>query len=265
MKDKLTLDMQQAKKANGGFNPLDAFVMLCGDCLKLMFDIPEKSVDAVITDLPYGITSARWDSILPLDMLWYHFGNICKNNTTFIFFSSQPFTTMLINSNPKWFKYELIWNKTFGMGQNAKRMPIKAHENILIFYKNKSTYNPIMTDKKHIRPFPTSYKTELMDLSKCSRDKEHLKNNKKYPISIIELSSRVAECNPLNRVHPTQKPVELLEYLIKTYTNEDETILDITMGSGSTGVACKKLNRNFIGIEKDEKYFEIAKERISAT
>lgn len=236
--------------------------LLQGDCLKLMFDIPDNSVDMVCCDMPYGTTACKWDTVLPLDMLWHHYKRICKDNAAIVLTASQPFTTTLINSNPKHFRYELIWDKTFGMGQNAKKMPIKSHENILFFYDKLPIYNPQMTDKEHIRPLPRTYKTETMDLSKCRRDIEHLKSGKKFPVSVYRLSSRKAECNPINRVHPTQKPVALMEYLIKTYTNKGDTVLDHCMGSGTTGVACLNLERDFIGMELDTKYFQIAKDRV---
>ena len=233
-----------------------------GDCLDLMGDIEDGSVDMIMADPPYGTTACKWDSIIPLDPMWTHLKRVIKENGAIVLTASQPFTTTLISSNMGMFKYELIWDKTFGMGQNAKRMPIKSHENILIFYQKPPNYNPQFTKKEHFRPPPKTYKTELMDLSKCGRDLVHLASGNKYPVSVYTLSSRIAECNPLHRIHPTQKPVALMEYLIKTYTNEGETVLDFCMGSGTTGVACRNLNRNFIGIEKEPEYFEIARGRI---
>lgn len=195
--------------------------------------------------------------------MWEQLKRIAKDRAAIVLFGSEPFSSHLRMSNIKDYKYDWIWDKTFGMGQNAKAMPIKSHENMTVFYSKPPTYNPQMETKKHFRPFPKTYKTELMDLSSCKRDVEHLKSGLKYPVSIYSLSSRSSECNPLHRLHPTQKPVALLEYLIKTYTQEGETVLDFTMGSGSTGVACKNLNRNFIGIELDPNYFEIAEKRIN--
>lgn len=234
--------------------------LLHGDCLELMKIIPDKSIDMILCDLPYGTTACKWDVIIPFEPLWKEYKRIIKDRGCIALFGSEPFSSYLRMSNIKDYKYDWIWNKTFGMGQNAKFRPILCHENIIIF--NSMFYYPIFEKKIHKRPFPKTYKTDLMDLSKCNRDIEHHYSDNKYPITVINLSSRIAECNPLNRVHPTQKPVALLEYLIKTYTLENETVLDNTMGSGSTGVACVNTNRNFIGIEKDDKYFGIAKNRI---
>jgi site-specific DNA-methyltransferase (adenine-specific) len=227
-----------------------------------MKEIPDGSVDMVLTDPPYGTTECKWDSIIPLEPMWEQLKRIIKSNGVIVMTASQPFTTTLISSNMKMFKYELIWDKTFGMGQNAKKMPIKSHENICVFYSKLPNYNPQMTKKEHFRPPPKTSKTELMDLSSCKRDLAHLASGLKYPVSIKTMSSRAAECNPLHRIHPTQKPVALMEYLIKTYTNEGETVLDFTMGSGTTGVACIRNNRKFIGIEMDEVYFDIAYTRL---
>jgi DNA modification methylase len=227
-----------------------------------MKEIESGSVDMVLADVPYGTTACKWDSIIPLEPMWEQLKRIIKPNGAIVMTASQPFTTTLIASNMKMFRYELIWDKTFGMGQNAKKMPIKSHENICVFYSKPPTYNPQMTKKEHFRPPPTTYKTEIMDLSSCKRDLKHLASGMKYPVSIHRFSSRMAECNPANRVHPTQKPVALMEYLIKTYTSEGETVLDFTAGSFTTGVACVNLNRKFIGIEMDENYFDIGVNRI---
>ncbi len=239
-------------------------LLLHGDCLELMKDIPDGSVDMCMTDPPYQITACKWDSIIPLEPMWEHLKRVIKPNGAIVMTASQPFTTTLIASNMKMFRYELIWDKTFGMGQNAKRMPIKSHENICVFYSKPPTYNPQMTKKEHIRPTPKTYKTEIMDLSSCSRDLKHLASGLKYPVSVYRLSSRTAECNPLNRIHPTQKPVALMEYLIKTYTSVGDTILDFCIGSGTTAVAAINTGRNCIGIEKDEHYYKVAQDRISA-
>ena len=229
-------------------------------CLEGMKEIEDKSIDMILCDLPYGTTACKWDSIIPFDKLWEQYNRICRGVIALT--ASQPFTTNLIASNMDNFRYELIWDKQVGMGQNAKRMPIKIHENIVIFYARPTTYNPQMTDKIHKRPRPTSYKSEIMDLSSCKRDLKHLESMKKYPVSILSLSGRSAEVNSLHRVHPTQKPVALFEYLIKTYTNENEIVLDNCMGSGTTAIACINSNRNYIGFELDTGYFNIANERI---
>ncbi len=240
----------------------DKINLMFGDCLERMKEIESGSVDMILTDPPYGTTACKWDSIIPLEPMWEQLKRIIKPNGAIVMTASQPFTTTLIASNMDMFRYELIWDKTFGMGQNAKRMPIKSHENICIFYKKLPIYNPQMEEKEHFRPPPKTYKTELMDLSSCGRDLKHLASGLKYPVSIYRLSSRVAECNPIHRIHPTQKPVELMEYLIKTYTNEGETVLDFTMGSGTTGVACVNTGRKFIGIELDPTYYGIACDRV---
>lgn len=236
-----------------------------GDCIEVLRTLENESVDAVITDPPYGTTACGWDAVIPFKPMWEELKRISKPDSAICLFGSQPFTAALIASNFPMFRYEWIWDKSVGMGQNAKRMPIKVHENLVVFSRLASRYYPQFGIKEHFRPFPKTYKTELMDLSKCSRDLEHLESGKKFPTSVIAISGRSEEINPLNRVHPTQKPVELLCYLVRTYTNEGETVLDFTMGSGSTGVASLLEGRKFIGIEKDAKYFRIAERRLKAT
>jgi site-specific DNA-methyltransferase (adenine-specific) len=241
--------------------------LINGDCLIEMQNIPDKSIDAIICDLPYGTTACKWDTVIPFEPLWAQYKRIIKDNGAIVLFGSQPFTSALVMSNPKWFKYEWIWKKTRYTGNlNATRMPLKAHENIIIFGKGKITYNPLKTiaeehridKRKNINPSIVkeggSYNGSKGFINIRKKD-----NGTRYPISVQEFK------NPNNNsLHPTQKPVPLLEYLVKTYTNEGDTVLDNTFGSGTTGVACKNLNRNFIGIELDEKYFNIAKERIEA-
>jgi len=239
-----------------------------GDCLVEMDKIADKSVDMILCDLPYGTTACKWDSVIPFEPLWKQYERIIKDNGAIVLFSSQPFTTDLINSNRNIFKYEIIWDKIGGSNfQLAKVQPLKRHENILVFGKMKVVYNPQMK----LREKPKDYSNSSYDALKNgmhfnSNDFESAKKirTEKYPDTIIEISGQSKECNNVNRVHSTQKPVELMEYLIKTYTNECETVLDNCMGSGTTGVACKKTGRHFIGIEKDEKYFEIAVSRVSA-
>jgi len=223
-----------------------------------MKDIPDKSIDAIICDLPYGTTACKWDIVIPFEPLWEQYKRIIKDNGAIVLFGSQPFTSALVMSNLKWFKYEWVWNKKLaGNGILAKIQPLKIHENIIVFSNGKVRYNPQMT-KGRLRKkmFNGVGKTEILQtLSEC---KETF-NDEYYPVSIQEFSMAGSR---INRLHPTAKPVALLEYLIKTYTNEGETVLDNTMGSGTTGVACVNTNRNFIGIEKDDKYFEIASNRI---
>ena len=238
-----------------------------GDCLELMKDIPDGSIDLVLTDPPYGTTACKWDSVIPFEPMWAELKRIIKPNGAIVLFGSQPFTSALVMSNPKMFKYELIWDKLKGRQPFlAKIRPMKSHENILVFCKNKTIYNPQMTkaEPKNMRDRAKNIKKETTE-SIYGLQKKYIKNNDlehlRYPQSVFRHSGQAKEINN-RRYHPTQKPVALLEYLIKTYTNEGETVLDFTMGSGSTGVAAKNLNRNFIGIELDEEYFEIAKKRI---
>ena len=229
-----------------------------GDCLELMKDIPDKSIDLILCDLPYGTTANKWDIVIPFDKLWAQYNRIIKDNAAIILFSQMPFGANLIMSNPKMFRYEWIWEKDNGTGfLNAKKMPLKKHENILVFYKHLPTYNPQM--REGFKP----YYNDKSDSSISSTNYRPLKgtisssDGTRYPIDMIKF-------NRDRGLHPTQKPVALLEYLIKTYTNEGDVVLDNCMGSGSTGVACQNTNREFIGMELDEKYFQIACDRLEA-
>jgi len=236
-------------------------MIINGDCLEEMAKIESGSVDMVLTDPPYGTTACKWDSVIPFDLMWEQLNRIIKPNGAIVLFGSQPFTSALIMSNPKGFKYEWIWQKTRGSNfQTLKRQPWKMHENILVF-NAKGVYNPqkytVSEDKidkrKNVND-PLTNKDGVYGKLNRTRKKD---DGTRYPNSIQTIKN-----TNNNSLHPTQKPVALLEYLIKTYTNENETVLDFTMGSGTTGVACQNNNRNFIGIELDEKYFNIAKERI---
>jgi len=237
-----------------------------GDCLELMKDIADKSMDAIICDLPYGTTQCKWDSIIPFEPLWKQYKRIIKDNGAIVLFGSQPFTSALIMSNSKMFKYEWIWQKNKATGHlNAKIMPMKEHENIIIFGKGKVNYTPQMTEgHKRYCSTGSNVGNKSTTYGKETDDKIYRASNKRYPKTILPISyefgRKVGE--KTGRVHPTQKPLELMEYLIKTYSNENETILDNTMGSGTTMLACKNLNRNGIGIEMDEDYFNIAKKRV---
>ena len=227
-----------------------------GDCLELMQDIPDKSIDMILCDLPFGSSNCSWDNVIPFEPLWEQYNRIIKENGAIVLFGSEPFSSKLRISNLKNYKYDFIWDKVKPSGHlNAKRMPLKQHETISVFCKGKCNYYPIMTEQA-----PRINKNYLKNKSELfGNEREVIRiSNKKYPKSILEFSN----ANQKNKIHPTQKPVELLEYLIKTYTKENETILDNCMGSGSTGVACINTNRNFIGIELNEQYFTIAKERI---
>lgn len=227
-----------------------------GDCLDLMKSIPDGSVDMVMTDPPYGTTACKWDSILPLDAMWQEIRRITKSNGAVVMTSAQPFTTVLAASNLTDFKYEWIWEKPQGTNpMNAKIMPLKSHENILVFYKNRPTYNPQMWYSTPYKGFSSDVKTigEVYGSAK-SKHRDNPEGSR-YPKTILKFSQEKG-------FHPTQKPVPLMEYMIKTYTNEGETVLDFCMGSGTTGVACVNTKRKFIGIEMDQHYFGVATKRI---
>lgn len=223
-----------------------------GDCLELMKDIPDKSIDMILCDLPYGTTACKWDNVIPFEPLWEQYKRIIKDNGAIVLFGSEPFTSKLICSNINNFKYKWIWNKKqTGNPFLCKKQPLKIYEEIIIF--NSKIYYPQMRIGK-FRKKGGAKRSKLYNIKSYETQ-----NNLYYPIAIIDF----ANCkDKAKRLHPTQKPVDLLEYLIKTYTNENETVLDNCMGSGSTGVACINTNRNFIGIELDEDYFNIAKDRI---
>ena len=210
--------------------------------------------DMVLTDMPYGTTQNKWDTIIPLDELWSRLKKITKSNAAIALFAQTPFDKVLGYSNLKMLKYEWIWQKNKATGHlNAKKMPLKEHENILVFYKNLPTYNPQGLIKKEM---PTIRKGRYNGTNYGDSAKDALQEYSNYPKSILKYNS------VSKNVHPTQKPIDLLEYLIKTYTNEGDLILDFTMGSGSTGIACMNTNRRFVGIELDEKYFNIAVDRL---
>jgi len=233
-----------------------------GDCLEIMKSIKDKSIDAIITDPPYGTTACKWDSVIDFKLMWEQLNRIIKPNGAIVLFGSEPFSSALRMSNIKNYKYDWIWQKSRGSNfMLVKKQPLKYHEQIHIFYKKQPKYNPIMKQAephlidKRTNLNPTFTKGALM-LNRKLPAKRKKDNGLRYPRSVINFKS-----SP-NKVHPTQKPVALMEYLIKTYTNELETVLDFTMGSGSTGVACSNINRDFIGIELDKEYFEIAEQRI---
>ena len=238
-----------------------------GDCLELMKNIKDKSIDCIICDLPYGVTSKnKWDTIIPYEPLWKEYKRIIKDNGPIILFGQDKFTAETMLSNEKMHRYNLIWNKVLTSGfLNAGRMPLREHEDIMIFYKKLPTYNPQFTEGKPLHGMGEKFKkvknnnNNYNDFDSCNNPSANREGDtKKYPKSILTFP-RPASTKML---HPTEKPVELLEYLIKTYSNENDVILDNCMGSGSTGVAALNTNRRFIGIELDEKYFNIAKDRI---
>lgn len=240
--------------------------LMQGDCLELMKQIPDGSVDMVLTDPPYGTTACKWDSVIPFEPMWTELKRIIKPNGAIVLFGSEPFSSALRMSNIKQYKYDWVWNKTYGTNfQAANKQPMKAHETLSVFYSRQPNYYPIKTKRD-----------KVIDTTKWKQDKrskDHKNFNskevvrkvyrEKFPISVLEYNPAVGECNNTKKLHPTQKPVALLEYLIKTYTQEGEMVLDFTCGSGSTLVAAKNTNRHAIGIELDEKYFQIAKERIN--
>ena len=236
--------------------------LYCGDCLDVMKDIPDKSVDMILCDLPYGTTACKWDSIISFDKLWEQYNRIIKDNCAIVLFGIQPFTTIMISSNINNFKHQWIWNKKNGSNfMQLKHHPNKIHEDIIVFGNNGKTVNYYPQMIKGKMRTKGNEKIYNEDGVYYAHTKTKTKNDLYYPKSIIEFSN-AGRTGRAKKVHPTQKPVDLLEYLIKTYTKEGEVVLDNCMGSGSTGVACKHTNRKFIGIEIDEKYFEIAKKRI---
>ena len=246
------------------------------DCLKALPTIPDQSVDLVLTDPPYGTTACKWDSIIPFEPMWKELKRITKKNSAIIFTASQPFTSVLVMSNISMFKTSWIYQKRCASNfAQGKYMPMKEHEDVLIFGKNKTVYYPIMQERKGSGEGRVKYKFSKASTNRSSEFVGdyfvgNLKTGKgnetqsilRYPSSIQEFNNRA--CGDRG-FHPTQKPVALLEYLIKTYSLKNDTVLDFTMGSGSTGVAAKNLNRNFIGIELDKNYFDIAKQRIEGT
>jgi site-specific DNA-methyltransferase (adenine-specific) len=236
--------------------------LIQGDCLEKMKDIPDKSIDMILCDLPYGTTACKWDTIIPLDKLWEQYERIIKPNGAMVFTASQPFTSSLVSSNYKLFKYEWIWDKHIPRNFiNAKIMPMQKHEDILVFGIGKLNYYPIMIlrDKPVTVKNYSHKKDSVYQLNQDGSDNISRTYTHRNPDTII---TGKWEANK-GKLHPTQKPVALFEYLIKTYTNEGETVLDNCMGSGTTGVACINTNRNFIGIELDPEYFKIAEKRIN--
>jgi site-specific DNA-methyltransferase (adenine-specific) len=226
------------------------------DCLKVHSKIEDDSVDMILVDLPYGTTACEWDSIIPMELLWQQYNRIAKENAAMIFTGSQPFTTMLAASNIKNFRYEWIWEKPQGTNPfNAKVMPLKSHENVLVFYRKKPLYNPQMESGVPYSGFKSNTATigEVYGNAKSvHRDNPE---GTRYPKTILRFKQEKG-------LHPTQKPVALMEYLIKTYTNAGDTVLDSTMGSGTTGIACLNIERKFIGVEKDKKHFDVAEKRL---
>ena len=249
--------------------------LIHGDCLEKMKEIPDKSIDMILCDLPYGLTRCDWDIPIDMESLWNQYKRIIKDHGAILLFSIQPFTSDLVQSNRKMFRYEIVWEKTQKTGfYNANKMPLKGHENILVFYKKLPVYNPI---KRTISA--QEAKERIVNIGKTRQKKadrcvlyghvaaqDYTDDGTRYPHDVIHFSNwNGALFGKTDKAtkHPTQKPIPLLEYLIKTYTNEGDTVLDNCMGSGSTGVACVNTGRDFIGIELDDNYFQIAEKRIN--
>lgn len=230
------------------------------DCLVGMNDIPDKSIDMILCDLPYGTTKNKWDSIIDLDELWNHYNRIIKDNGAIVLTAQTPFDKVLGVSNLKMLKYEWIWEKTSATGHlNAKKMPMKAHENILVFYKKPPTYNPQKTTGHERKVSTAKHKRNSKNSSNYGESSATTYDStERYPRSVQLFSTDKQKSS----LHPTQKPVALFEYLIRTYSNEGETVLDNCMGSGTTAVACMNTNRSYIGFELDRDYYELANERI---
>ena len=233
--------------------------LMQGDCLELMGNIPDRSIDMILCDLPYGTTACKWDAVIPFEPLWEQYNRIIKDNGAIVLLGSEPFSTELRHSNLKMFRYDWIWEKTLASNfALCKKQPLKKHEIISVFYKKKPTYNPQMekgkpyTDKRN-----SGCRNAFVGIEAGVARQTICNNGTRYPSSVQKFSN-----GNNGNVHPTQKPVALLEYLVKTYTNEGDIVLDNCMGSGSTGVACVNTGRNFIGIELDKQYFEIAEKRI---
>ena len=249
------------------------YKLLQGDCIEQMKTIKSGSVDAIITDPPYGTTACKWDSVIDFSLMWEQLNRIIKPNGAIVLFGSEPFSSALRMSNIKNYKYDWVWEKNqAGNISASKTQPMKYHEVISVFYSKKTTFNKQMIErseggKKRVKQAIDNnieWKPTFKELNGVERLDKKYKSDK-YTIELKNPSSIIyhkKDSYGKNHYHPTQKPVALMEYLIKTYTNENETVLDFTMGSGSTGVACQNTNRNFIGIEKDNKYFEIATNRI---
>jgi len=230
--------------------------ILLGDCLELMKDIPNGSIDMILCDLPYGTTACKWDTIIPFDKLWEQYERIIKPNGSIVLTASQPFTSALVMSNPKIFRYEWIWEKTKASNfQLAKLNPLKFHENILVFYKKPPTYNQLTLEDCYIK---SGRGTDVRQLKHCKDSKDYVTTKTGYNRSIIKVANPSGKGHP----HPTAKPIPLMETLIKTYTNENDLVFDNTAGSGTTAIACLNTNRQFIVMEKEQEYYDIILKRV---
>jgi site-specific DNA-methyltransferase (adenine-specific) len=228
-----------------------------GDCLEILPALEAKSIDLILCDLPYGTTQNKWDSVIPLDLLWAQYKRVIKHGGVVVLTSQQPFSTVLTSSNLRWLKTEWIWEKSQGTGfLNAKKYPLKAHENILVFCEGTPSYNPQMLTGQ--KPYVSKNYSCTSNYGKFNANFVTVNEGTRYPTTVLKIN------NDKNKDHPTQKPVALMEYLILTYTQPGDTVLDNCMGSGTTGVACVNTCRSFVGIEQDAKYFAIAEARINA-
>lgn len=266
MNAKLSTMIDQILNKHEGLTDSNGNALFKGDCLEIMPLIPDKSIDMILADLPYGITACKWDSVIDLPSLWAQYKRIIKDNGAIVLTASQPFTSALVMSNVEMFKYEWIWNKISHSNLFvAKYRCLPVHENILIFAKGKTVYNPQMVKNNFILTGDLKNGKHLGELF-INKDKGSKRNSSELsnPKSIIEIKKTGSFGNgSYKNDHPTQKPLELMKYLIKTYTNEGFMVLDNTMGSGTTCLAAKELNRKYIGIEKEQKYFEIACKRLN--
>lgn len=229
----------------------------CGDCLDEMPKLAAAAVDAVIADIPYGTTACAWDTVIPFEPMWAQLKRIAKPRAAIVLFGSQPFTSALVMSNPKWFRYEWVWKRTRKSGfYDANRKPLKGHESLSVFSANGHIYNPQFEEGK---PYIHHGRQSAGHYGRIAINAPTINRGRRFPQTVIDIPSEPT----VNSVHPTQKPVTLMEYLIRTYTNEGDTVLDFTMGSGTTLVACVRTGRNGIGIENDPHYFAIAEKRIA--
>lgn len=236
----------------------DKYRLMRGDCLELMQSIPDGSVDMILCDLPYGTTACKWDSVIPFEPLWSHYWRVLKPNGAVVLTASQPFTTALISSQIEKFRYCWVWEKTLGTNPMlTKKQPFKKHEDVCVFYRAQPTYNPQMEKGDPYRDSARASGLKALHLDNPGQKKAIENTGTRYPSSVQKFSN-----GNNGNVHPTQKPVALMEYLIRTYTNEGETVLDNCMGSGTTGVACARAGRRFIGIERDPEFYRIACDRI---
>jgi site-specific DNA-methyltransferase (adenine-specific) len=242
---------------------IDGATVLLGDCLELMKGLPDASVDMVMCDLPYGTTVCAWDSVIPFDALWEQYRRIAKPNAAIVLTACQPFTTALIASNLKNFRYSLVWDKVnkYTGALNANRMPLRRHEDVAVFYRALPTFNKQYREGKPFKSTQTKGHGEHTEHGNTGNSHTTVNDGRHNPCSIIQIAG---DNKKELGLHPTQKPVALMEYLVRTYTNEGDTVLDNCMGSGTTGVACANTGRRFIGMERDPDYFKIASDRINA-